>query len=50
MKAIIKQFFLHGVGNRFFQSAKSYKENKIKFIPKNKDLVGILRSKSSDNI
>lgn len=22
MKAIIKQFFLHGVGNRFFQSAK----------------------------
>ena len=50
MKAIIKQFFLHGVGNRFFQSAKSYKKNKIKFIPNNKDLVGIIRSKSSDNI
>jgi hypothetical protein len=43
MKAIIKQFFLHVVGQRFFQSAKSYKKNKIKFIPKNKDLVGILR-------
>ena len=23
MKALIKQFFLHGVGQRFFQSAKS---------------------------
>ena len=23
MKAIIKKFFLHGVGNRFFKSAKS---------------------------
>jgi hypothetical protein len=29
MKAIIKQFFLHGVGNRFFQSAKSILKFKI---------------------
>lgn len=29
MKAIIKQFFLHGVGNRFFQSAKSIFKFKI---------------------
>lgn len=30
IKAIIKQFFLHGVGNRFFQSAKNiFKERYI---------------------
>lgn len=29
MKAIIKQFFLHGVGNRFFQSAKKIFKFKI---------------------
>ena len=29
MKEIIKQFFLHGVGNRFFQSAKSKFKLKI---------------------
>jgi hypothetical protein len=29
MKAIIKQFFLHGVGNRFFQSAKGKFKLKI---------------------
>ena len=34
MKAIIKQFFLHGVGNRFFQSAKTLYSN-FKYLSKN---------------
>ena len=34
MKAIIKQFFLHGVGNRFFQSAKILYSN-LQYLCKN---------------
>tara|TARA_R110002051_G_scaffold275011_2_gene335968 strand:+ start:1256 stop:1453 length:198 start_codon:yes stop_codon:yes gene_type:complete len=34
MKEIIKQFFLHGVGNRFFQSAKILYSN-LKYLSKN---------------
>jgi hypothetical protein len=35
MKAIIKQFFLHGVGKRFFYSAKILYSN-LKYLSKNK--------------